>query len=62
MIWAYKSVGMLSIICITQNAVPIQVYGYALFKNDGKAVVKYPMEGQSADVAGRSFHHGEEKY
>ena len=35
-----------------------QVYGYALFKNEGKAVVKYPMDGQAVDVAGRSFHHG----
>lgn len=35
-----------------------KVYGYALFKNGGSAVVKYPMEGQAADVAGRSFHHG----
>mmetsp|Transcript_26726 Transcript_26726/g.79385 ORF Transcript_26726/g.79385 Transcript_26726/m.79385 type:complete len:506 (-) Transcript_26726:263-1780(-) len=35
-----------------------KVYGYAMFKNGNKAVVKYPMEGYSSDVAGRSFHHG----
>ena len=29
-----------------------------MFKNEGKAVVKYPMDGQAVDVAGRSFHHG----
>jgi hypothetical protein len=37
---------------------PAQVYGYALYKNGKFACVKYPMEGYSADVAGRSFHHG----
>lgn len=36
----------------------LQVYGYALFKGGQQAVVRYPMEGYSADVAGRSFHHG----
>lgn len=36
----------------------LQVYGYALFKNGGHAVVKYPTEGFAEDVAGRSFHHG----
>eukprot|EP01025_Chloroclados_australasicus_P010239 TRINITY_DN1408_c0_g1_i1.p1 TRINITY_DN1408_c0_g1~~TRINITY_DN1408_c0_g1_i1.p1 ORF type:complete len:546 (-),score=66.46 TRINITY_DN1408_c0_g1_i1:926-2476(-) len=36
----------------------IKVYGYALFKDGGEAVVKYPVEGYSEDVAGRSFHHG----
>ncbi|KAL6762302.1 SE-domain-containing protein [Haematococcus lacustris] len=35
-----------------------KVYGYALFKNGQHAVVRYPMEGQTEDVAGRSFHHG----
>lgn len=35
-----------------------KVYGYALFKNGQDAVIKYPMEGYSSDVAGRSFHHG----
>ncbi|KAG1670295.1 hypothetical protein FOA52_003645 [Chlamydomonas sp. UWO 241] len=35
-----------------------KVYGYAMFKNGVSACVKYPMEGYSADVAGRSFHHG----
>lgn len=35
-----------------------QVYGYALFKDSREAVVGYPMEGFSEDVAGRSFHHG----
>lgn len=35
-----------------------KVYGYALFKNGKDAVVEYPMEGYSEDVAGRSFHHG----
>ncbi|KXZ44567.1 hypothetical protein GPECTOR_65g185 [Gonium pectorale] len=36
----------------------IKVYGYALFKGGNQAVVHYPIEGYSADVAGRSFHHG----
>lgn len=36
-----------------------QVYGYAMFKAGKRAVVRYPMEGYSEDVAGRSFHHGE---
>ncbi|KAG2422456.1 hypothetical protein HXX76_016026 [Chlamydomonas incerta] len=36
----------------------IKVHGYALFMGGQKAVVGYPMEGYSADVAGRSFHHG----
>ncbi|EFJ48412.1 hypothetical protein VOLCADRAFT_74714 [Volvox carteri f. nagariensis] len=36
----------------------VKVYGYALFKNGNHAVVRYPIEGYSADVAGRSFHHG----
>mmetsp|Transcript_3063 Transcript_3063/g.7681 ORF Transcript_3063/g.7681 Transcript_3063/m.7681 type:complete len:513 (-) Transcript_3063:644-2182(-) len=35
-----------------------KVYGYALFKNNKCAAVKYPVEGFSEDVAGRSFHHG----
>lgn len=35
-----------------------KVYGYALFKNNKSAVVKYPLELYSEDVAGRSFHHG----
>lgn len=35
-----------------------QVYGYALFKNGKRAAIKYPTEGFSEDVAGRSFHHG----
>jgi len=35
-----------------------KVYGYALMKNGKDAVVEYPMEGYSEDVAGRSFHHG----
>ncbi|GLC37537.1 hypothetical protein PLESTM_000599900 [Pleodorina starrii] len=35
----------------------IKVYGYALFKGGNQAVVRYPIEGYSADVAGRSFHH-----
>jgi hypothetical protein len=36
----------------------VQVYGYALYKSGKYACVKYPMEGYSEDVAGRSFHHG----
>ena len=36
-----------------------QVHGYALFKDGKCAVIKYPVEGLSDDVAGRSFHHGE---
>lgn len=35
-----------------------KVYGYALFKNGKRAAIKYPTEGFSEDVAGRSFHHG----
>lgn len=38
---------------------PLQVFGYALIKNDRCAKVAYPMDGYSDDVAGRSFHHGE---
>lgn len=34
------------------------MYGYALYKNGQAASVKYPLEGQAGDVAGRSFHHG----
>ncbi|KAG2429450.1 hypothetical protein HYH02_014032 [Chlamydomonas schloesseri] len=36
----------------------VKVHGYALFKGERQAVVRYPVEGYSADVAGRSFHHG----
>jgi squalene monooxygenase len=42
----------------TEGIDSVKVHGYALFKNGGSAVVKYPTEGFSADVAGRSFHHG----
>jgi hypothetical protein len=35
-----------------------KVYGYALFKDKNHSVVKYPMDGYTSDVAGRSFHHG----
>ncbi|GMH45793.1 hypothetical protein BSKO_13756 [Bryopsis sp. KO-2023] len=35
-----------------------KVYGYALFKDGQDCVIKYPTEGMSEDVAGRSFHHG----
>ena len=35
-----------------------QVFGYALYKGGRYARVKYPTEGYSGDVAGRSFHHG----
>lgn len=35
------------------------VHGYAIFKEDSIATVKYPLESHhSQDVAGRSFHHG----
>lgn len=36
----------------------LQVQGYAIFKDGKYAAVKYPTEGYSQDVAGRSFHHG----
>jgi hypothetical protein len=36
----------------------LQVHGYAIYKNGEYAAVRYPTEGYSADVAGRSFHHG----
>lgn len=36
----------------------IKVRGYAIFKDGRYAAVKYPTEGYSQDVAGRSFHHG----
>lgn len=36
----------------------VQVRGYAIIKGDNSAQVKYPTEGYSDDVAGRSFHHG----
>lgn len=35
-----------------------KVFGYALFKDGRDAKVGYPLEGMSADVAGRSFHNG----
>lgn len=35
-----------------------KVQGYCMFKDGREAKVAYPMEGQSEDVAGRSFHHG----
>ncbi|KAI8470182.1 MAG: SE-domain-containing protein [Monoraphidium minutum] len=35
-----------------------KVYGYALYKAGRYACIKYPMDGYSPDVAGRSFHHG----
>uniref|UniRef100_A0A7S0YK51 Squalene monooxygenase n=1 Tax=Polytomella parva TaxID=51329 RepID=A0A7S0YK51_9CHLO len=35
-----------------------RVQGYALFKDGKEAVIKYPVEGYDAEVAGRSFHHG----
>lgn len=36
----------------------LQVHGYALYKDGTYAPVKYPTDGYSSDVAGRSFHHG----
>lgn len=36
----------------------LQVHGYALYKDGIYAPVKYPTDGYSSDVAGRSFHHG----
>lgn len=35
-----------------------QVQGYAIYKDGQYAAVRYPTEGYTADVAGRSFHHG----
>eukprot|EP00882_Tetradesmus_deserticola_P008468 GHRQ01008931.1.p1 GENE.GHRQ01008931.1~~GHRQ01008931.1.p1 ORF type:complete len:269 (+),score=81.44 GHRQ01008931.1:213-1019(+) len=35
-----------------------KVHGYAIYKNGKYAAVRYPTEGYTADVAGRSFHHG----
>ena len=35
-----------------------KVYGYAMYKDDGEALVGYPLEGEGDDVAGRSFHNG----
>lgn len=35
-----------------------KVYGYAMYKDDGEALVGYPLEGRGDDVAGRSFHNG----
>ena len=35
-----------------------KVYGYAMYKDDGEALVGYPLEGKGDDVAGRSFHNG----
>jgi squalene monooxygenase len=35
-----------------------QVHGYALYKDGHYAPVKYPTDGYTDDVAGRSFHHG----
>jgi squalene monooxygenase len=34
------------------------VHGYCIFKDDSEAVIGYPMEGMTSDVAGRSFHNG----
>ena len=36
-----------------------KVYGYAMYKDGGEALVGYPLEGRGDDVAGRSFHNGE---
>ncbi|WIA08305.1 hypothetical protein OEZ85_007748 [Tetradesmus obliquus] len=36
----------------------VKVHGYAIYKDGKYAAVRYPTEGYSADVAGRSFHHG----
>ena len=35
-----------------------KVYGYAMYKDGGEALVGYPLEGRGDDVAGRSFHNG----
>ena len=35
-----------------------KVYGYAMYKDQGEALVGYPLEGRGDDVAGRSFHNG----
>ena len=35
-----------------------KVYGYAMYQDDGEALVGYPLEGRGDDVAGRSFHNG----
>ena len=35
-----------------------KVYGYAMYKDEGEALVGYPLEGRGEDVAGRSFHNG----
>lgn len=40
------------------HGLPLQVHGYAIYKDGKYAAVRYPTEGYSADVAGRSFHHG----
>lgn len=42
----------------TENIDAVKVRGYAIIKGDNHAQVKYPTEGYSDDVAGRSFHHG----
>lgn len=42
----------------TENIDAVKVHGYALYKDGQYAPVKYPTEGYSSDVAGRSFHHG----
>jgi squalene monooxygenase len=36
----------------------LQVHGYCMFKNGEEAKVRYPTEGFTGDVAGRSFHNG----
>mmetsp|Transcript_2009 Transcript_2009/g.5981 ORF Transcript_2009/g.5981 Transcript_2009/m.5981 type:complete len:524 (-) Transcript_2009:1883-3454(-) len=35
-----------------------KVYGYCMFKDGDEACIGYPSEGQSGEVAGRSFHNG----
>eukprot|EP00227_Mantoniella_beaufortii_P016330 CAMPEP_0197597274 /NCGR_PEP_ID=MMETSP1326-20131121/26939_1 /TAXON_ID=1155430 /ORGANISM="Genus nov. species nov., Strain RCC2288" /LENGTH=155 /DNA_ID=CAMNT_0043163915 /DNA_START=182 /DNA_END=645 /DNA_ORIENTATION=+ len=35
-----------------------KVYGYAMYKDGGEALIGYPLEGRGDDVAGRSFHNG----
>ena len=35
-----------------------KVYGYAMYKDGGEALVGYPLAGRGDDVAGRSFHNG----
>lgn len=54
----YLALKRLGLAHCTEGIDAQRVTGYALFKDGVSTCVEYPLEGQSADIAGRSFHHG----